>query len=110
MKGQHYIVPGEWASFRDISDIITDMVGYRTAFYAFPFWTAYSALPFDFMKSKLTGKRPSFSRGSLHALAVQCKDIPGTLAQQALGHTSRPLTDTIKDTVRWMMDKGICKR
>ena len=110
MKGQHYIVPGEWASFRDISDIITDMVGYRTAFYAFPFWTAYSALPFDFMKSKLTGKRPSFSRGSLRALAVQCKDIPGTLARQALGHTSRPLTDTIKDTVRWVMDKGICKR
>ena len=61
---------------------------------------------FDFMKSKLTGKRPSFSRGSLHALAVQCKDIPGTLARQALGHNSRPLADTIKDTVRWVMDNG----
>ena len=75
--GQHYILPGEWATFRQISNIISDHTDSRTAYAALPFWTAYTALPFAFILSKMTGSRPSFSRGSLHALAVQCKDIPG---------------------------------
>ena len=101
-KGQHYIVPGAWASFRNIADIISDFLGFRTTFFTAPFWTAYTALPFTRLISKLSGDRPSFSRGSLHALAVQCKDIPGTLARKELGHTSRSLKDTIIDTLNEM--------
>ncbi|MBT3478758.1 MAG: hypothetical protein HN915_01240, partial [Candidatus Marinimicrobia bacterium] len=100
---QHYIVPGEWATFRNIADIISDFLEFRTTFLTIPFWTAYTALPFAFLKSKLSGERPSFSLGSLHALAVQCKDIPGTLARKKLAHLSRPLEDTIKDTVNEIM-------
>ncbi|MBT6636630.1 MAG: NAD-dependent epimerase/dehydratase family protein [Candidatus Marinimicrobia bacterium] len=102
-QGQHYIVPGEWATFRNIADIISDFLEFRTTFLTIPFWTAYTALPFAFLKSKLSGERPSFSLGSLHALAVQCKDIPGTLARKKLAHLSRPLEDTIKDTVNEIM-------
>lgn len=103
-QGQHYILPGEWATFRQISDIISAQIHSKTTFGTFPFWTAYTALPFAYVFSKLTGKRPSFSRGSLHALAVQCKDIPGTLAQHELGHSPRPLQNTIQDTVDWMIN------
>ncbi len=102
-QGQHYILPGEWATFRQISDIISQQIGQRTAYGTLPFWTAYTALPFAYVFSKLTGNRPSFSRGSLHALSLQCKDIPGTLAKAELGHTPRSLQHTIQDTVDWMI-------
>lgn len=100
--GQHYILPGEWATFRQISNIISAHINKRTAYGTLPFWTAYTALPFAYLSSKLTGARPSFSRGSLHALAVQCKDIPGTLAKEELGHSPRSLRNTIQDTIDWM--------
>ena len=101
-SGQHYILPGEWATFRQISDIISEHIDSRTALGTLPFWVAYTTLPFAYAFSKLTGKRPSFSRGSFHALAVQCKDIPGTLAKNQLGHSPRSLQNTIQDTIDWI--------
>lgn len=59
------------------------------------------------MKAALTGQRPSFSRGSLHALRVQCRDIPGTLAREELGHTSRPLEESVKDGLDWFRRQGV---
>ncbi|MEA1882139.1 MAG: NAD-dependent epimerase/dehydratase family protein [Candidatus Marinimicrobia bacterium] len=105
-QGQHYIVPGEWASFRHISDIITELKGVSTSFMSLPFWMAYAALPFAFVRAKIMGRRPSFSRGSLNALAVQCRDIPGTLARDEIGHSPRPLHKTIQDTVDWMINNA----
>jgi nucleoside-diphosphate-sugar epimerase len=105
-SGQHYIVPGEWASFEQIAEIIAGLIGKRTIYMTLPFWTAYTAIPFAYLRAKLTGQRPSFSRGSLHALSVQCKDIPGALAHQEIGHQSRPLESTLKDTIDWLMKNG----
>ena len=100
-QGQHYIIPGQWATFKQISTIISNQLHFRTNYLTLPFWSAYLALPFAFMFSKLTGSRPSFSRGSLHALAEQCQKIPGTLARDEIGHQSRPLIETINDTITW---------
>ena len=105
-SGQHYIVPGEWASFEQIAEIIAGLIGKRTLYMTLPFWTAYTAIPFAYLRAKLTGQRPSFSRGSLHALSVQCKDIPGTLAREEIDHQSRPLESTLKDTIDWLMKNG----
>lgn len=105
-QGQNYILPGHWASFRKISEVVSKHIGNRTAYATLPFWTAYTALPFAFLLSKITGKRPSFSRGSLHALAHQCKEIPGTLAEKELGHSPRIIQSTIQDTVDWMINNA----
>ena len=63
---------------------------------------AYLALPFATVKSKITGNRPSFSKGSLQALAIQCRNIPGNLASDHLDHLPRPIEDTIDDTITWL--------
>ena len=100
-QGQHYIIPGQWATFEQISTMISNQLHLRTNLVTLPFWSAYLALPFAFLFSKLTGNRPSFSRGSLHALAEQCQNIPGTLAKKEIGHSPRPLVETINDTIDW---------
>ncbi|MEE2748277.1 MAG: NAD-dependent epimerase/dehydratase family protein [Candidatus Thermoplasmatota archaeon] len=105
-SGQHYIVPGQWGSMKSLADVVSSTIGRKTTRFTFPFWTAYLALPFAAIKSKITGKRPSFSRGSLHALAVQCRDIPGTLARDELDHHPRKLSETVRDTVEWMQTQG----
>ncbi|MEE3083798.1 MAG: NAD-dependent epimerase/dehydratase family protein [Candidatus Thermoplasmatota archaeon] len=99
--GQNYLVPGHWESMKEISTLCG-----RKPWFTAPFWSAYLALPFAAMKSTITRKRPSFSRGSLHALAIQCKDIPGTLAREELGHQNRPLSETVSDAIDWFRAQG----
>ena len=74
----------------------------RTTYATFPLWTAYAGIPFSWIKSKITGKRSSLSRGGLHALAVQSKVISNELAQKTLGHDPRALEKTINDTIDWI--------
>ena len=102
INGQNYILPGHWASMPDISSIVKQITGKRTHLATIPFWMAYLALPFATVKSKITGKRPSFSKGSLQALAIQCRNIPGSLATDHLNHLPRPIEETIDDTITWL--------
>ena len=100
--GQNYILSGKWASFPQIAKIISSKLKIRTTYATFPLWTAYAGIPFSWIKSKITGKRSSLSRGGLHALAVQSKVISNELAQKTLGHDPRALEKTINDTIDWI--------
>ena len=102
VDAQNYILPGHWASIPHLSTLIKQITGNRTHLVSVPFWMAYLTLPFASISSRISGKRPSFSRGSLKALAIQCRNIPGTLANEHLEHQARPLEETIDDTVSWL--------
>ena len=102
VDGRNYILPGHWASIPHLSTMIKQITGNRTHLVSVPFWMAYLALPFASISSRISGKRPSFSKGSLQALAIQCRNIPGFLANDHLGHVPRPLEQTIDDTVSWL--------
>lgn len=107
--GQNYLLPGTWASMPELSTMVRNVTNKRTHLATMPFWTAYLALPFASIGASVTGKRPSFSRGSLHALAVQCRQIPGDLARQHIGHNPRRLEDTITDSVNWLKEHGMVR-
>ncbi len=102
IDGQNYILPGHWASFSQISLVVKQITGKRTHLVTIPFWMAYLALPFASANSIITGKRPSFSKGSLQALAIQCRNIPGNLATDHLNHVPRPIEETVGDTITWL--------
>ena len=105
IDGQNYIIPGHWASMPHLSTLVKQITGRRTHLLTVPFWMGYIALPFASISSKITGKRPSVSKGSLQALAIQCRDIPGNLARDHLAHNPRKIEETISDTVSWLTDK-----
>ncbi len=99
--GESYIISGKWTSFRDLSQIIGGKIKKITHWIALPFWTAYMFLPFAFVLSKLTGRRPTYSSGSLHALAVQPKMVSHKKAQKELNHQPRSIDSTIEDIINW---------
>jgi len=99
--GSNYIVSGTWASFEDISNVISIITNKKKHWLTLPFWTAYCFLPIAYCTAKLTGSRPSFSRGSLHALAVQAKKISTRKVKKEFNFKARPLEETIRDTINW---------
>ena len=100
--GSNYIVSGTWASFEDIANVISIINNKKTHLLTLPFWTAYCFLPIAYCTAKLTGLRPSFSRGSLHALAVQAKKISTRKVKKEFNFKARPLEETIRDTINWV--------
>lgn len=102
--GEAYLIPGRWASMRMLHRAVHAAGGHRPPLLTIPFIAAYLALPFAAIGSRITGRRPKFSRGSLHALAVQCRNIPGSKAKDQLGHDPRPLEETIAKTIKWQME------
>ena len=102
--GSNYIVPGTWASFEDLANVISKIINKNTRWLTLPFWMAYCFLPIAYCAAKLSGSRPSFSRGSLHALAVQAKKISSRKVEKEFNFKARPLEETIRDTINWIKE------
>ena len=102
--GSNYIVPGTWASFEDLANVISKIINKNTRWLTLPFWMAYCFLPIAYCTAKLTGSRSAFSMGSLHALAVQAKKISSRKVEKEFKFKARPLEETIRDTINWIKE------
>ena len=85
-------------------DAASKIINKNTRWLTLPFWMAYCFLPMAYCTAKLTGSRPSFSRGSLHALAVQAKKISSRKVDKEFNFKARPLEETIRDTINWIKE------
>jgi hypothetical protein len=72
-----------------------------------PFWILKLALPFIQLQSRLTGGAPVFTREALAALKSGHPDMRSDKAQRELGHTFRPLEESISDFYKWQKQKKV---
>jgi len=105
-SGNNYILSGRWASFEQIAEMISIKINKKTRWATLPFWLAYLYLPFSYLLSKIFLKRPLFSKGSLHALAIQATPS-NKKAKERLVFNPRPLEDTINDTIDWLVKNDV---
>lgn len=70
-----------------------------------PMWVAYAVLPFLFLGAKLAGKRPLYTRAALASLRADA-DFPIDKARDAFGYTPRPLEETVRDHVDFLVEEG----
>ena len=66
-----------------------------------PLWLASVGAPFAEMWASIRGTEALFSRGSLHMLKEQNRDVVSAKAQEVLGHSARDLEETVRDTLDW---------
>ena len=104
--GDNYILSGRWATFHDLADMVSLKINKKTRWATLPFWSAYLFLPFAYLFSKILRRRPLFSKGSLHALAVQATPT-NKKAKECFGFEPRPLTETIDDTIDWIIKNNV---
>jgi hypothetical protein len=69
-------------------------------------WLARGAAPFAVGWARLVNRRPLFTPTSLVALRNH-KLISGERARVELGHTARPLDDTVRDAFAWFGEHGM---
>src|SRR5450432_3014152 len=105
-RGANYLVPGAWHSVVDLAERIEALTGKRRPRFVSPMWLARGAAPFAVGWARLRRTRPLFTPTSLVALRNHQR-VSGERAQRVLGHSARPLDDTLRDTFAWFGEHGM---
>ena len=103
--GEGYILSGHWLPLGDIADIVAEITGMPPPRFTLPLGIARCGVPFVAAASKLTGRRPLYTRFSLHALKSN-RNMCHDKASRELGYQPRPFRKTMEDTLRWFRDNG----
>jgi dihydroflavonol-4-reductase len=103
LAGRRYLLPGRWASLAEVAGMVAEVSGVPAPRWAAPLWAARIGAPFSTAAALVFGHQPLFTGVSLAALANNPR-VSGERAAADLGHRPRPLADTVRDTVRWLLD------
>lgn len=105
MGSKHlYILSNQYASVRDIYNILADYVGIKRPFLHFPLWTLYIFIPFMELRGLFTKKESPLSTCAIKLLGF----IPNYSNQQAkkdLNFKPRPLKETFEDAADFMLER-----
>ncbi len=99
--GETYILSGCYYPIRDIVNMAAEMTGRKQFKFTVPHFLAKIAAPFVEWSSKVTGTPPIFTSYSLSTLHSFGK-FSSEKARKALGYTTRPIRETVRDTLEFM--------
>ena len=108
-SGQNYLVGGEYCMYLKIGEFMSEQLGRRTVIASIPDFFTYLALPFEYIKSLIKREPRVITIDSIHTAQTGNYFIPSTLAREELGHISRPIKETIYDTVEFFIKRGLIK-
>jgi dihydroflavonol-4-reductase len=102
--GENYLLSGQMVSMLEAFQMVAREAGRRGPAFAFPMTLVKAILPIAepicrLLKSDLMSKA---ALGSLEASPI----VDGTKARAELGYTPRPVTETLRDFVAFMVESG----
>jgi dihydroflavonol-4-reductase len=106
-RGERYLLPGHYATFRELGRLMQAASGRRAPRMVSPIWLARVGAPFLGAWCKVTGGRPLYTSESLHILTRSHPDIRGDKAVRELGYHARPLEETVRDSWDWFRAAGM---
>ena len=106
VSGQNYIVGGNYMDFVYMADVMSQELGRKLIRGTLPFASIYLSLPCIIYFHLITNTPRAITLDSIHTIKVQNKNIPSQLSKDQLGHTPRPIEETITDTLKFFNDVG----
>jgi dihydroflavonol-4-reductase len=104
-RGECYILANRYVTVAELLDLLHETTGKRkTGIYA-PRWLVKASIPFCHVYYKLRKQPPLYNTYSIHTLTVNSK-YSHKKAEAGLRYTTRPFSETIRDTVRWLKAEG----
>jgi dihydroflavonol-4-reductase len=103
-SGECYILSGERVTVKQIMDMVQSATGSRFTRIKIPLWLASFFALFTPFYYRLSGIKPRFTPYSLKTITDNSV-ISNAKARLELGFNPRPLSLSIKDTVKWLFEK-----
>lgn len=103
--GECYIIGGEWYHSREMAEFANRAAGLRAPVLLLPEHFARIILPLNRLVWKILGMRELYTAQSVVHLKSH-RHISDQKARSVLGHTSRPITETMRDMYAWMQQSA----
>lgn len=104
--GENYIVGGHWHTIRELATMASATTGVRAPRLTVPLWMGLLGVPGAALYGAIVKREPLFTREGLVALSRTCR-VAADKAARELGHTPRPIAETIRDTYAWFESAGM---
>jgi len=102
--GEVYILSGWQIKVLELKKLVQDVLGYRIVSVTIPMRIAKIGAKIMPLYYRLTKKTPKFTDYSLETLQSN-SNVSSKKSKRELGYNPRDLATTIKDTVRWLVQK-----
>lgn len=106
-RGESYIFAHEPDKINDCLAVISQMTGCKRV-PTLPLWAAYAGLPFLYLTAKATKKRPLYTLAALSSLKERA-DFPIEKTMREFGYRPRPLEETVRDHVNFLIEQGMVR-
>lgn len=104
-RGEGYILSGERVSVKGLLALLEQVTGVRSRARRLPIRLARFASWFAPVYYRLRRAKPRFTSYSLRVLASNCL-MSSAKAASELGYASRPLRETVRNTIEWFIATG----
>lgn len=104
-RGACYILSNRYYSIGELFEYLRSQMGGARKI-CLPLWMAKAVLPAIAIHARCTGKRPLFTPYSLYTLSSNAQ-FSHEKADRELGYRTRPMQETIADTVAFLLGQGI---
>lgn len=108
-KGEIYLLSGVYYSLKDFAQIVKKVSGKKVPKIVMPFWFLKGLLPVVKVYGKVKKAAPIFTIEAITALKLGHPNMVNEKAKKELGHTCRPLEETIRDFYEWNKTRNIIK-
>ncbi len=103
-KGEAYIFANRPDKINEVLGYIAEYTG-KKPLKTLPMWVAYVGLPFLYLGSVFSKKRPLYTSASLASLKANT-DFPLDKVKKAFGYSPRPLKETVIDHIEFLAKNG----
>jgi dihydroflavonol-4-reductase len=103
-KGESYILSGEYISVKDLLHTLADITGKKAPILKLPIWVGKIVGKMAPIYYRIVGGKPIFSNVSLDTLLSNSL-ISSAKARTELGFTTRPIKESITDSINWLLSK-----
>ena len=105
--GETYIFANQPDKINEVLSYVAEATGAKMR-PTLPMWIAYVGLPFLYLGSLITGKRPLYTLSSLASLRADT-DFPLDKSKRVFGYSPRPLRETVMDHIEFLKENGMLK-
>lgn len=105
VPGECYILSNRYVPLPELFDLFHSATGRRPIHTYLPMWFALGTAALSELYYKLLRQPPLYTAYSLRTLTGNAL-FSHEKADRALGYTTRPLAETIRDTVNWLRAQG----
>jgi dihydroflavonol-4-reductase len=104
LAGACYVLGGHWHTICEVAGLAAGFTHRAAPPIAVPLWLADLFSPVMLRLARVNGSQPIYTHATLTALRAN-RNVSSARAERELGYTSRPLEQTVRDSLAWFQEQ-----